>query len=87
MIEVISGLPEATIGFRATGKVTGDDYDKVLTPAIDRAIEELHRIKLLAALGPDFDGYSLEAAWDDTRLGLCHWSGFEEGASAWVSKS
>lgn len=88
MIEEISGLPAATIGFRATGKVTGDDYDKVLTPAIDRAIEEHHRIKLLAVLGPDFDGYSLEAAWDDTRLGLRHWSGFERIAvvtdAAWL---
>jgi len=82
MIEEISGLPEATIGFRATGKVTGDDYDKVLTPAIDRAIEEHHRVKMLAVLGPDFEGYSLEAAWDDTRLGLRHWSGFERIAVA-----
>jgi len=82
MIEELSGLPSGTIGFRATGKVTGDDYDKVLTPAIDRAIDEFHRIKLLALLGPDFDGYSLEAAWDDTRLGLRHWSGFERIAVA-----
>lgn len=82
MIEVISGLPDGTIGFRATGKVTGEDYDKVLTEAIDRAIEEHHRIKLLAVLGPDFEGYSLEAAWDDTRLGMRHWSGFERMAVA-----
>jgi anti-anti-sigma regulatory factor len=82
MIEELSGLPVGIIGFRATGKVTGDDYDKVLTPAVDRAIEEHHHIKLLAVLGPDFDGYSLEAAWDDTRLGLRHWSGFERIAVA-----
>jgi len=82
MIEELSGLPDGTIGFRATGKVTGADYDQVLTPAIDRAIEEHDRIKLLAVLGPDFDGYSLEAAWDDTRLGLRHWSGFERCAVA-----
>lgn len=82
MIEEIPGLPDGTIGFRATGKVTGGDYDSVLTNVIDRAIEEHHRIKLLAVMGPDFEGYSMEAAWDDTRLGMRHWSGFERMAIA-----
>jgi len=91
MIEVITGLPAGTIGFRATGKISGDDYDNTLTPAIDRAIEEYQHIKLLAVLGPDLEGYSLEAAWDDTRLGLRHWTGFERVAVAtdatWVRAS
>ena len=80
MIEEMSGLPAGTIGFRATGKVTDDDYDDVLTPAIDRAIEAHDRIKLLAQLGPELDGYSMEAAWEDTKLGLRHWNGFERVA-------
>ncbi len=82
MIEVMSGLPEGTIGFRATGKVTGEDYDNVLTKAVDAAIDEYDHIKMLAVIGPDFDGYSLQAAWDDTRLGMRHWSGFERMALA-----
>ncbi len=77
MIEEMTGLPSATLGFKISGNVSGDDYDNVLTPAIDNAIEKYERIKLLAQIGPDFDGYSLDAAWDDTRLGLRHWSGFE----------
>ena len=67
MIEEITGLPTGTLGFRVSGNVTGDDYDNVLTPAIDKAIEEFDRIKLLAQIGPDFKGYSLDAAWDDTK--------------------
>lgn len=82
MIELLSGLPEGTIGFKATGKVTGEDYDTVLTKAVDRALEEHEHIKLLVVAGPDFEGYSLEAAWDDTRLGMRHWSGFERIAIA-----
>jgi hypothetical protein len=64
------------VGFKASGHVSGDDYDKVLTPAIDKAIEKYERIKLLAHIGPGldgydgYDGYSLEAAWDDTKLSL-----------------
>ena len=41
MIEEIADLPEGTLGFKMSGAVTGDDYDSVLTPAIDKAIENL----------------------------------------------
>lgn len=82
MIEEMTGLPAGTLGFKVFGNVTGDDYDNVLTPAIDKAIEEFDRIKLLAQIGPDFEGYSLDAAWDDAKLGLRHWNGFERVAVA-----
>ena len=82
MIEEITGLPAGTLGFKVSGNITGDDYDNVLTPAIDKAIEEFDRIKLLAQIGPDFKGYSLDAAWDDAKLGLRHWNGFDRVALA-----
>ena len=80
MIEEITGLPAGTLGFKISGYVTGDDYDNVLTPTIDKAIEEFDRIKLLAQIGTEFEGYSLDAAWDDAKLGLRHWNGFERVA-------
>jgi hypothetical protein len=80
MIEEIAGLPEGTLGFKISGDVTGRDYDSVLTPAIDKAIEKFDRIRLLALVGQDFKGYSLDAIWDDTKLGLRHWSGFDRVA-------
>jgi hypothetical protein len=76
MIEEIAGLPEGTLGFKISGVVTGRDYDSVLTPAVDKAIEEFDRIRLLVQVGPDFRSYSLDAIWDDTKLGLRHWNGF-----------
>jgi len=80
MIEEIAGLPEGTLGFKISGDVTGGDYDSVLTPAIDKAIEKFDRIRLLAQVGPNFEGYSLDAIWDDTKLGLRHWNGFDRVA-------
>jgi hypothetical protein len=77
MIERISGLPEGTVGFRLRGLVRGEDYDTVLVPQLERAIEEHDRIKALLCFGEDFRGYELSAAWDDTLLGLRHWQGFE----------
>lgn len=82
MIEQITDLPTGTLGFRISGKVTGDDYDSVLTPAIEHAMEEFDRIRFLAQIGPGFESYNLDAAWDDARLGLKHWSGFERVAVA-----
>lgn len=82
MIEEMTDLPEGMLGFRISGDVTGGDYDSVLTPAIDRAIEKFDRIKLLAQVGPGFKGYSLDAVWDDTKLGLRHWNGFDRVAVA-----
>ena len=88
MIECMSGLPDGTLGFSFQGQITADDYDHVLTPALDRALEQHDRLKLLAQLGPAFEGYDLGAAWADGREALRHWDGFERLALvsdvAWV---
>ncbi len=77
MIEIIQGLPEGTLGFSLSGTVEKEDYDDVLVPALERAIEEHDRVKLLMRFGEAFEAYSLSAAWEDTLAGLRHWRGFE----------
>ena len=88
MIEYMSGLPEGTLGFSFQGQITADDYDHALTPALDAALAQHDRLKLLAQLGPSFEGYDLGAAWADGREALRHWDGFERLALvsdlAWV---
>jgi len=80
MIEEVSGRPDGTLEFKFSGKIAGNDYDTVLTPAIERALENHDAIRLLVQIGPGFEGYTLDAAWDDSRLGLKHWSGFDRVA-------
>ena len=80
MIEQMESRIDDTLEFKISGKVTGEDYDSVLVPAIESALEERDRIKILCQIGPGFEGYSLDAAWDDARLGLKHWKGFERAA-------
>lgn len=72
--------PEGTLEFTVSGRVTGADYDRVLIPAIEKALAERDRIRVLVQFADDFEGYSLEAAWDDTKLGLRHWRGFDRAA-------
>jgi len=77
MISPIPGLPEDVIGFEASGKVTDADYEQVLIPAVQAALERDDDLRFLYVLGRDFDGYSASAMWDDTKVGLKHWGSWE----------
>src|SRR3954468_12382574 len=69
MIKVIEDMPEGTIGFEASGKVTDEDYKTVLVPAVRAALEN-GEVRLLYVL-PDGTQYSPGAMWADTKL----WAG------------
>lgn len=78
MIERITGLPDNVLGFEAKGELSSDDYEKVLIPAIDQALERNDKLRLLYVLGGDFDGMSAGAMWDDTRVGFSHITRWEK---------
>lgn len=70
MIQLLTGLPDNVLGAEASGKVTDDDYENVLIPAL-RAKREAHdKIRFVYVLGEEFDGWSLGAMWEDAKLGL-----------------
>ncbi len=70
MLTPIEGLPDGVLGVRAEGTVTGDDYRLVLRPLLAEARRGGVGVGLLFHLGPDFEGFTKEAAWEDLRLGL-----------------
>ena len=78
MIRLIGDLPDNVIGFEAVGEVRAGDYDSVLDPAIDAALQTHDKIRLIYVLGDDFDGYSGGAMWEDTKVGLAHLSRWEK---------
>ena len=82
MIQPIENLPAGTLGFRCSGQISGDDMQRQVIPAVEAALLEQEQVKALMVLEPDFQGLSLEAAWDDTNLSLRHWDGFERIAVA-----
>ena len=68
MIEKIEEMPAGTLGFRATGTISGDDYREVLEPAL-RESAEAGEVRLLFV----FDGtaeLSSGALLEDARTGL-----------------
>ncbi|GGK44124.1 STAS/SEC14 domain-containing protein [Nocardia camponoti] len=67
-LQPIPDLGPATLGFRASGTITADDYKNVLDPAIKNAVDHEEPIRLLFVLGKDYQGYSLGALWQDLQL-------------------
>ncbi|WP_425072481.1 STAS/SEC14 domain-containing protein [Sagittula sp. S175] len=85
MIELMTPRGVTPMEVRFGGKITDDDYEDVLVPALEAAIEAHERVRVLVIL-EDFEGYELEALVDDARTGLKHWSGFERVALVSGSK-
>lgn len=69
MVERIEqGMPSGTIGLKASGKLTADDYRDVMEPALRQAIEG-GEARVLCVI-TDFDGLEPSAAIEDIKTGL-----------------
>jgi len=77
MIEVLPDLPGNVVGVEGVGTVGAEDYQKVLIPAVESALQTHERIRLLYLLGDRFDGLSGGAAWADAKLGIEHLRAWE----------
>ena len=93
MVSRIDDMPPGTIGFRASGKLTRDDYRKVLEPVLREAAES-GEIRMVFEL-TDFDGLEPAAWYDDVKtglgLGFGHHSAWKRSAIVtdveWVAKA
>jgi hypothetical protein len=93
MVERIEDMPSGTIGFRASGKLTRDDYREVLEPLLRKAAES-GSIRMLFVL-TTFEGLEPGAWFDDIKtglgLGIGHHSAWKRSAIVtdvdWVGKA
>jgi hypothetical protein len=74
MVQIIEDLPENVIGFRATGKVTKEDYESVLMPAVEAHSKKFNKINFLLWVDTDISNYTFGAWVDDALVGLKHFS-------------
>lgn len=73
--------------FKAIGTLTHADYEKI-TPMIEDALVNVENpIVNVYVDGTEFQGWQLQAAWDDLKLGLKHGKKFNKvafyGNSRW----
>jgi hypothetical protein len=83
MIEMLEGFPESAVAFAAKGKVTKEDYERVLVPAVEAAFQRRGRIRFYYEIGPDCTGFEPAAMWQDTKLGVKHWTQWDRSGIAW----
>jgi hypothetical protein len=69
MVERLAGMPPGTIGFRVAGEIEREDYDKVLTPELRRALERGGGLRTLYVI-EDLDEIEPGALWADAKLGF-----------------
>ena len=77
MLEQFPDLPDNVLGFSATGTVTAEDYETKLIPAVDALFKRQDKIRFLYSLGTEFTGFAAGAMWDDAKVGLKHFTGWE----------
>jgi hypothetical protein len=88
MMSTMDDLKDGIVGVKAHGKVTREDYETVLMPAVERALQGREKIRLLYRVAPDFTSFTGGAMWDDAKLGMRHMRAWERVAVvtdvAWI---
>jgi hypothetical protein len=85
MIELLTGLPERTVGFKMSGKLHDEDY-KNFVPQVDAEIADAGKINILAQFH-DFHGWDAKALWEDIKFSTAHCTKFKKialvGEKSW----
>ncbi len=68
MIEIIKELPDNVVGIVARGRVTNEECNNVLRPAMEASLRRHGKIRLYYEVGCRFPG----AGWDDLDLAIDH---------------
>jgi hypothetical protein len=87
MIEIIKELPDNVVGIVARGRVTNEECDNVLRPAMEASLKRHRKIRLYYEVGSRFPG----AGWADLDLAIDHLPQWERVAvvtnTGWVRQT
>lgn len=75
MVEIIGNMPVGALGFRISGRLTREEYFRILDP-VRELLERGDKVSFLIVTEPDFQGLDLGALWEDLKalgsVGLKH---------------
>ncbi len=80
MMENLPGFPDTVVAVSAKGRVSRADYETILIPAVEQALERHPKIRFWYELGPEFTGLDAGAAWEDFKVGMRHLTRWERMA-------
>jgi len=78
MVEVKQDINKDIIEIELSGKVTAQDYEEVLIPAIEEKLKTSEKLNVLYHVGKDFDEYELKAMYDDAKAGFQFFSNWNK---------
>jgi hypothetical protein len=76
MIELITPTPSNVIGFKASGEVTSDDYEKVIFPQVNKQVNAVSELNYVFVIDTNLKNFTGGAWVQDAWLGLkemAHW--------------
>jgi len=68
VIEPLADTPQGVLGFRVAGEIHRDDYDNVLTPALQQALDSGSGLRTLYLI-ESLDKMDPSALWADAKVG------------------
>jgi hypothetical protein len=68
MIELMTAMPDGTIGLRVSGRLTREDFRGVV-PVLRQAAES-GEVRIVEVIGPDYEGLEPGAVIEDLKVGL-----------------
>jgi hypothetical protein len=80
VIRLLGDMPPGVLGLEAVEDIEKEDYENVMVPAVEAAMAEHGKVRLVYVLGNEFDEYEGEAVWEDIKLGARHPASFERMA-------
>jgi len=70
MIEILKDLPDHVVGFRASGTITKEDYQDVVTPEVARLVKRTDALNFLLLLDTDVANFTAGAWVQEALIGL-----------------
>jgi len=80
MIEALQNFPGNVVAVVCHGRVTKQDYARVLIPAVENALKDRDKVRLYYETAADFAGIDPGAVWEDTKVGMSHFLRWERFA-------
>ncbi|MEO8716276.1 MAG: STAS/SEC14 domain-containing protein, partial [Acetobacteraceae bacterium] len=74
MIEALPDFPGNVVAFACKGRVTRADYEAVLVPIVEQALQRQGKLRLYYQIGAEYTGIDAGAVWEDFRIGVAHLS-------------
>lgn len=72
MVELMTDFPDHVVAYRATGKVTKTEYEKIVVSRVNEVADRYGTINFIVLLETGMDDYSLAAFIDYLKISFKH---------------